>query len=331
MAVKEVFPDALLQWEDFANTTSFRNLERFRDVVPSFNDDIEGTAATVLAGMLAAERATGGNLASQVYVIYGAGSAGDGIYDLLLAAMAREGVPAAEGKRRILVLDSKGLLWEGRKDLDARKARLAVDREVVKSWRMRGDTLGLEEVLAHSGATVLIGVSGKPGHFTEPMVRTMAANTPRPIVMPLSNPTANTEALPADILRWSEGRALIATGSPFGDVDYEGRRYRIGQANNMLVFPGVGLGAIVARARKVTQGMFLAAADALAGFMTDEMLAAGTLYPSITAAREVSRKVAHAVAARAVVEGVAAAPCVDIDGAINQTIWYPAYIPYRPA
>jgi malate dehydrogenase (oxaloacetate-decarboxylating) len=330
-AVKEVFPDAVLQWEDFANTTSFRNLERFREVIPSFNDDIEGTAATVLAGMLATERLTGASLASHVYVIHGAGSAGDGMFDLLVAAMGREGVAAAEAKRRILVLDSKGLIYQGRRDLDTRKARLAVDRDVLKAWRVRGDTISLEQVLEHSGATVLFGVCGRSGAFTEPMVRTMAANTPHPIVMPLSNPTANAEAVPGDILRWSEGRAVVAAGSPFPDVVIEGRRHRIGQANNMLIFPGVGLGMLVSRASRATQGMFLAAADALAECITAEMLAEGTLYPPITAAREVSRRVAHAVAAQAAAEGLAASPCIDIEGTITQLMWYPAYIPYRPA
>ena len=331
LAVKEVFPEAILQCEDFANSTSFRNLERFRDVVPSFNDDIEGTAATVLAGMLATERVTGVALAGHLYVIHGAGSAGDGMFDLLLAAMQREGVPPAEGRKRILLLDSKGLIYEGRKGLDARKERLAASRDALVSWGLRGDTIPLEQVLKATKATVLIGVSGKPDTFTEPMIRTMAANTPHPIVMPLSNPTANAEALPEDVLEWSEGRALIATGSPFPDVVRDGHRYRIGQANNMLIFPGVGLGAIVARARKVTQRMFLAAADALAAFITPEMLAQGALYPPITSAREVAHKVAHAVAEEAGTEGVAGASCVDIEGTINQTMWYPAYLPYRPA
>jgi len=300
-------------------------------VIPSFNDDIEGTAATVLAGMLATGRLTGASLASHVYVIHGAGSAGDGMFDLLVAAMGREGVPAAEAKRRILVLDSKGLIHQGRRDLDPRKARLAADRDLLKAWRARGDTIPLEQVLEHSGATVLFGVCGRAGAFTEPMIRTMAANTPHPIVMPLSNPTANAEAVPEDILRWSEGRAIIATGSPFPDVVFEGRRHRIGQANNMLIFPGVGLGMLVSRASKATQGMFLAAADALAGCITAEMVAEGTLYPPITAAREVSRRVAHAVATQASAEGLAASPCIDVEGTIAQMMWYPAYIPYRPA
>ncbi|MFH1331085.1 MAG: NAD-dependent malic enzyme [Actinomycetota bacterium] len=329
--VKEVFPDALLQWEDFANVNSFRNLEKYRDAVPSFNDDIEGTAATVLASMLAAKRRLGGSLASHVYVIYGAGSAGDGLYHLLLAAMEREGVPRAEGRRRIFVIDSQGLIVEGRKGLDERKALLATDREVVRSWKTRGEAIPLDQVLEHSRATVLIGFSGKPGHFTESAIRAMAAITPTPIVMPLSNPTANAEATPEDILDWSEGRALVATGSPFPDVLRDGRRHRIGQANNMFIFPGFGLGVIVAKARRVTQGMFLAAADALADFISDDLLDQGALYPPITAAREVSHQVAHAVAAQALAEEVTAASCIDIEGTISQTMWYPAYLPYRPA
>jgi malate dehydrogenase (oxaloacetate-decarboxylating) len=331
MAVKEVFPDALLQWEDFANSTSFRNLERYRDVICSFNDDIEGTAAMVAAGLRVALRRIGGRLGDQVYTIYGGGSAGTGIYRHLAVEMEREGFSPDEAAARLFVIDQQGLLVEGDKGLDDRMRTIAIKRDIVNGWRVKGDRITLEQVVEHARSTVLIGVSGQAGSFTEPIIRSMSANTPHPIVMPLSNPTANAEALPVDILEWSEGRALVATGSPFPDVLTGTTRHRIGQANNMFIFPGIGLGVIVSRARKVTQNMFLAAADALAGFISEEMLQQGALYPPITLAREVSHRVAHAVAAQAVAEGVAAAPCVDIEGTISRAMWYPAYLPYRPA
>lgn len=329
-AVKEVFPDALLQWEDFANRTSFRNLQTHRDVVPSFNDDIEGTAAMVVAGLLAAARRTSQALAEQTYVILGAGSAGHGIYDLLIAAMAEEGLGAEEAKQRMYVLDSKGLLVEGRKGIDERKMRLTVTKETVKHLKARGDHIPLEAVIKHAAPSVLIGVSGKPGQFTEPMIKTMAANTKSPIVMPLSNPTANAEAVPEDIIAWSGGTALVATGSPFPDVVHDGNRHRIGQANNVFAFPGIGLGVLVSGARQVTPGMFIAAAKALACSLDDQFLAEGALYPPMSTVREVSHKVAHDVAEQAIAEGVAD-PIVDIEGTIGQTMWHPAYLPYRPA
>jgi len=329
-AVKEVFPNALLQWEDFANITSFRNLETYRDVVPSFNDDIEGTAAMVVGGLLAASQRTGRALAEQTYVIVGGGSAGNGIYDLLVAAMAEEGLSNRQAKEHIFVVDAKGLLVQGDKDVDERMQRLAVKKEAVKRWKVRGDQIPLEEVIKHAGPSVLIGVCGKPCQFTEPVIRVMAANTETPIIMPMSNPTSNAEAVPADIIVWSGGRALVATGSPFPSVVYQGKRHRIGQANNVFAFPGIGLGVLASRARKVTQGMFLAAAKALACSLDDRSLAEGALYPPMSTVRDVSQEVAHAVAEQAVSDGVAD-PIVDIEGLIGQTMWYPAYLPYRPA
>ncbi len=329
-AVKEVFPDALLQWEDFANRTSFRNLENYRDVVPSFNDDIEGTAAMVLAGLLAATRRTRRTLAEQTYVIVGGGSAGNGIYDLLVAAMAEQALAAEQAREHIFVVDCNGLLVEGCKDVDERMQRLAVKKETVRRWKVRGDQIPLKEVIDHAKPGVLIGVCGKPCQFTEPIIRSMAANVESPIVMPMSNPTQNAEAVPEDIIAWSKGRALVATGSPFPSVVYDGKRHRIGQANNVFAFPGIGLGIVASRARKVTPGMFLAAAKALACSLDDQSLAEGALYPPMSAVRDVSRKIAHAVAEQAVSDGVTDA-ITDIDELIDQTMWYPAYLPYRPA
>ena len=329
-AVREVFPSALLQWEDFANATSFRNLATYRDVLTSFNDDIEGTAAMVVAGIYAAERRTGARVSDHTYVIMGAGSAGNGIYDQLLAAMEAEGTPAEQGRRRMFVLDSKGLIVEGAKGLDDRKKLLAIPRDIVKSWKVKGDSIPLDVLIEHVVPSVLIGVCGKACMFTEPMIKTMAAAHETPIVMPLSNPTANAEAVPEDILNWSDGRALIGTGSPFPDVIRDGTRHRIAQANNVFIFPAMGLGVIVSKARKVTPGMFMVAARTLASLVNDDLLAAGSLFPPVAEVRDVSHRVARAVAEQAVADGFAD-PIVDVEAVIAQTMWYPAYLPYRPA
>jgi malic enzyme len=329
-AVKEVFPQALLQWEDFANVTSFRALETYRDSVPSFNDDIEGTAAMVLGGLLAALRRIGGRLGDQRYAIYGGGSAGTGIHRQLASEMEREGFTPDEASARLFVLDKPGLLVEGDAGLDDRMRALATRREVVAAWGVAGDRIGLEDVVEHARPTVLIGVCGRPGQFTQGAIRAMAAQTPTPIVMPLSNPSANSEAVPEDVIAWSEGRAIVATGSPFGEVRHDGRRHRIGQANNVFIFPGMGLGVLVSRARKVTANMFGAAARVLASSVDEDMLAQGALYPPISEVRGVSRRVAHAVAEQAVADGVAN-PVVDVEAVISQQMWYPAYLPYRPA
>jgi malate dehydrogenase (oxaloacetate-decarboxylating) len=329
-AVREVFPDALLQWEDFANRTSFRNLETYRDVVPSFNDDIEGTAAMVVAGLLAATRRTGRSLTEQTYVIVGGGSAGNGIHDLLVAAMAEQGLAVDQAKERVYVVDAEGLLVEGTKGLDKRMQRLAVKKETVKRWKVRGDQISLKEVIDHAKPGVLIGVCGQPRQFTKPIIESMAAAAENPVVMPMSNPTQNAEAVPEDIIAWSQGRALVATGSPFPSVVHNGKRHRIGQANNVFAFPGIGLGIVASRAQKVTPAMFLAAAKTLAGSLDDQTLADGALYPPMSSVRDVSRNIACAVAEQAVSEGVAD-PITDIDELIDQAMWYPAYLPYRPA
>ena len=329
-AVREVFPQALLQWEDFANATSFRNLNTYQDVVPSFNDDIQGTAAMVVAGMAGAMRIAGENMRDQIIMIHGAGSAGSGIHEQLIAAMVAEGADPKVARGQIFVTDSKGLIVDNRKGLDERKMDLATPKGVVAKWGIRGDTVTLHQAIEHTEPSVLIGVCGKPGEFTEPMIKTIAAKHERPIVMPLSNPTSQTEATPTDILSWSEGRALVATGSPFDDVVMDGKTHRIGQANNVYIFPGVGLGIIAAKARKVTTTMFLAGARALAREVSQETLATGSLFPAIEKVRDVSRSVAHAVAVQAVEEGVAD-PVIDIEGVIDQMMWLPTYIPYRPA
>jgi len=329
-AVQRVFPAAILQWEDFANLTSFRHLDMYRDVLPSFNDDIQGTAAMVVGGLLAAMRLLGERVSDQRVVIAGAGSAGIGIARQIRAAMEQEGIGRGEAHRRIILTDSKGLIVAGRQGLDDRKAQFAAPPSVVAGWEGHGDLLDLEATVRGHTPSVLVGVTGQPGTFTEPMIKTMAKTHDRPIVMPLSNPTTFSEATPSDILAWSEGRALVGTGSPFDDVTHDGTRHLIGQANNVFVFPGVGLGAVVSRAKRITLGMFLAASKTLANEVSDDRLKQGGLFPAITDVRGVSLKVALAVIDAAVAEGEAE-PLLDPAAAVSRASWEPYYLPYRPA
>jgi malic enzyme len=328
-SVKRVYPEALLQWEDFGKGTSFRNLETHRDSLASFNDDIQGTAAVSVAGLMAAMRLVEGRLRDQRIVLLGAGSAGVGISRLIVDAMREEGATAEEAHSAIYTLDSKGLVVQGRPGLDDHKREFAVAPRRIADWGPTGDEIPLLTVVRHVKPTVLFGVSGKAGAFGEEVVREMAAHAERPIILPLSNPTSCAEARPVDLIRWTDGRAIVGTGSPFDDVLYRGRRYRIGQGNNVFIFPGVGLATLVTRARKVTDGMFLAAAKALAGCISGDLLDLGCVYPRIEDVRAASRAVAVAVARRAIEEGVAP-PQGDLESRLEAAMWTPEYVPYRP-
>ncbi len=327
-AVRTVFPGALLQWEDFSNRTSFENLSRYRSSVLSFNDDIQGTAAMVVAGLMAATRQIGGKIADQRIVIVGAGSAGIGIRDQIATAMVDEGASRVDAEARIMTLDSRGLIVEGRPGLPSGKARLALSQEAVKNWQIDDHPIGLRDVIRNARASVLVGVSGVPGVFTEEMIRRMALHAERPIIMPLSNPTSHAEVTPASAIEWTDGRAIVATGSPFPNVQYEGRVHRIGQANNVFIFPGIGLGVLTVGAHQVSDKMLLAASKALASAVTAEQVDVGQLYPSMADVRATSAKVAKAVAHQAVAEGLAP-PMDGIDQRIEEEMWFPEYLPYR--
>lgn len=327
--VQEVWPGCVIQWEDFKHYNALRILDRYRDVVPSFNDDVQGTAATVLAGILAGLRRLEQPLAAQRIVLVGAGAAGTGIGRLLRVAMREEGMSDAEIALRLVLVDSRGLVHGARADLDETKRSLAVPPEAVLAHGLDMTSVAtLADVVEHVRPTILVGTTGVAGSFSEPVVRSMARDCARPIILPLSNPTANTEARPADLLAWTDGRAIIATGSPFAAVDHEGVRHEIGQANNVYVFPGIGLGAIVSGTRSVTDGMILAAARTLAAAVSDDRLAIGALYPPIAALREVSRAVALAVAREAVVSGVAPARPHALEADVDTAMWWPDYVPY---
>jgi malate dehydrogenase (oxaloacetate-decarboxylating) len=336
IAVRDTFPGAVLQWEDFKQHNAIRLLGRYRTVLPSFNDDIQGTAAVVIGGILAALRLSGGSAADQRLVFLGAGAAGLGIATLAAQIMRSAGASAQDVRRAVIMLDSRGLIFEGRNHVDADKEPFALPAAVLAGYGLGmpgpASRYDLETVVRHVGPTVLIGTSGTQGAFTEATIREMAARTRSPVVFPLSNPTSKSEATPADVLRWTNGRALVATGSPFSPVDVGGTARLIGQANNVFVFPGMGLGAIVSRARAITDAMFLTAATTLAGLVSDERLNGGALYPRLGGLRTVSRAIAIAVANQARVDGVAQLPDEqDMEAAVDAAMWSPGYRQFASA
>ncbi|MCU0490409.1 MAG: NAD-dependent malic enzyme [Chloroflexaceae bacterium] len=332
-AVMAVFPQALLQWEDFAKGNAARLLERYRDRLCTFNDDIQGTGAVTLAGLLAAMAATGQRLRDQRIVNYGAGSAAQGITEQIVAAMRSEGASFDEARAAIWLVDSKGLVHDGRSDLAEEPFKLTFARPAEQSlgWPVeRQDRIGLAEVVTQVCPTVLIGTAAQPGAFSEAIVRTMAAHTPHPVIFPLSNPTSKCEAAPADLMNWSEGRALVATGSPFADVNYGERTIKIGQCNNVFIFPGVALGVLASGARRVSDEMFVAAARALSTFAPIRSDPNASLYPQLTAVRAVSRQVALAVGAEAQQAGLAPQTTPEeLAQQVDATVWQPEYLPMR--
>ena len=330
-AVQKRWPKILLQWEDFAGTNAARLLDRYRDRLCTFNDDIQGTAAVTTATLLAAVNATGVPLSQQTIAMYGAGSAGIGIIDLLIAAMKEEGLNEEQARSRIYAFNRYGLLVEGARGIKESQRPLVRKREDIAGWQLSGnEDVSLLDVVRNAKVTVLVGVSAQAGVFTEEIVREMARQTARPIVFPLSNPTSQAEAAPADLLQWTEGRALVGTGSPFPPVEIEGRPVRISQVNNSFIFPGLALGILVAEARRVTDGMVMAAARALAGISpsaTDKM---APLLPPISESRKVALVVSEAVALQAMAEGVATRADADsLPDRIRSYMWNAVYVPYQ--
>jgi malate dehydrogenase (oxaloacetate-decarboxylating) len=333
--VAEVWPGCVIQWEDFKQGNALRILDRYHDRVPSFNDDVQGTSAVVVAGMLSGLRALGTTLGEIRVVLAGAGAAGIGIARLIRLAMLESGVDDEQACRSIVLVDSHGLVHEKRTDLDAPKRELALSAEAMAEYGLAGHGKaipGLVETIERVRPTVLVGTTATGGLFDEAVIRAMAAASERPIIMPLSNPTSKTEATPTDVLRWTAGRALVATGSPFDAVEVDGHVHEIGQANNVFIFPGMGLGAIAAEARMITPRMFLLAAQTLAEAVSGERLALGALYPPVANLRAVSRAIAIRVAREAVEEGLAGIdPEIDIEALVDGSMWWPAYVPYWPA
>lgn len=324
------WPGVLVQWEDFANHNAFRLLERYRGRICTFNDDIQGTGAVAAAGVFAAARARNERVTDQRLVFFGAGEAASGIASQIVEGMVAEGTSLEEARSRIWMLDSRGLIVKGNRALARHKEPYARRPADVEGWDV--DDLGsisLASVVRHTRPTILIGTSGQPNTFTEEVIRTMAEATDQPLIMPMSNPTSQAECSPALAYAWSEGRCLVATGSPFAPVEYDGVRHRIGQANNAFIFPGVGLGAIVVQARHVTDAMFRSAAHGLTRMVAEADFSEGALYPPVSDIRKAAREVAIAVAREALTSGEATRDIAeaDVPARIDEAMWYPEYAP----
>ena len=329
-AVEKRWPHVLLQWEDFARANARRILERYRDRLCTFNDDIQGTAAVAVGALLAATRVTGVALRDQIFVLFGAGTAGCGIGHLLLKLMIEDSVPEATARRRFFAVDRDGLLVEGMADLQPFQAPFVQRRADIEGWTLsHPDRIGLVDVIRNARPTVLIGVSGQPGMFTEEVVRAMAREVERPVIFPLSNPVSRSEATPADLWRWTQGRALVGTGSPYPPVEIDGKPFTVDQTNNAYVFPGVGLGVLAVRARRVSEGMFTAAAKALADISPAAREPNANLLPPVHDLRSVAVTIAAAVARQARAEGLCAAFEDDeLDQLIARKMWEPVYRQY---
>ena len=319
-----LFPNALLHFEDFGPGNARRILVTYRDQYRIFNDDMQGTGAITLAAALTAVKVTGVPMREQKLVVFGAGTAGVGIADQLHAAMVRGGASPAQASRQVWLIDKQGLLTTDMTDLRDYQRPYARDPGEVTGWSSGGGTITLLDAVKHAAPTILLGTSTVHGAFTREVIETMSAAVERPIVFPISNPTSRIEAMPADVIAWSGGKALVAVGIPVSPVEYQGVTYQIGQANNALVYPGLGLGTIVAGASKVTDGMLLAAAEAVAG-QVDASEPGAPLVPPVSNLRASSATTAVAVARAAIDEGVATAKPGHLGQAVRDAMWQPAY------
>jgi malate dehydrogenase (oxaloacetate-decarboxylating)(NADP+) len=320
MAVQEVFPRALIQFEDFATANAFRLLQKYRDRVTTFNDDMQGTASVALAGIYSSLRITKQKLTEQRILFLGAGEAGIGIGDLVVAAMADEGMPEDEARMRCWFVDSKGLVTTSRTDLAEHKRRFAHDYEPITDF---------ESAVRSLKPTAIVGVSGQPNTFTKDILEAMAEYNERPIVFALSNPTSLAECSAEEAYRHTRGRAIYASGSPFNPLEFEGKEYVPGQGNNAYIFPGVGLGVVVSGASRVTDEMFFAAAKTLAGQISEDDLAKVSVYPPLSRIRSVSKAIAAAVAEVAYERGLATTPKPDdLLAHIQSQMYEPEYRSY---
>ena len=331
-AVAYRYPKAIIQWEDFSRGTAFRVLERYRKVVPSFNDDIQGTGAMALAGLLRAARIKGEHLADQVFAVVGAGAAGIGVAQAIRQGLQLEGLTFEEANARIFVVDRYGLLMDEQPDIETQQLSFVRRRGDLSGWQYAGEYPNMHDVIVNAGVTALLGFTGVAGLFGQADIEAMLERTPRPIVFPLSNPSSHVEAQPADLIRWTRGGAIVASGSPFEPVEYEGKLYPIGQGNNAFIFPGLGFGAVAARAREITDNMILTAALTLAEYTAQYE---GQVYPPISELREISVRMAARVARQAILDGVCAERRIrnlsdeELEQVIRERAWEPHYLPLR--
>jgi len=329
-AVKRRWPNVLLQFEDFAQQNAMPLLERYKDEICCFNDDIQGTAAVTLGSLMAACRAAKTKLSEQKVAFLGAGSAGCGIAEQIVAQMKSEGLSDSQARERVFMVDRFGVLTDKMPNLLDFQQKLVQHQGLRDDWEIDSDVISLLDVMTHAKPSILIGVSGQPGLFTEQVIKTMAANTERPIVFPLSNPTSRVEATPQDIIRWTEGRALVATGSPFPAVSYGDELLTIAQCNNSYIFPGIGLGVLAAEATRVTNAMLMAASRALADCSPLGRDGEGPLLPPLTDIHSVSKEIAFWVAKTAQLQGVALQTSDEaIRNKIEKNFWLPEYRQYK--
>ncbi len=329
-AVKRRWPNVLLQFEDFAQKNAMPLLTRYRDQLCCFNDDIQGTASVALGSLIAASNAAGSKLSDQRVTFLGAGSAGCGIAEQIISQMKSEGLSDEQARSRIYMVDRFGLLTDKLPNLLDFQSKLTQSSENLSDWDVNSDSISLLDVVRNAKPTILIGVSGQAGLFTEELIKEMHKHCARPIVMPLSNPTSRVEARPEDIINWTDGQALVATGSPFNPVSYKDKVYPIAQCNNSYIFPGIGLGVIASGAKRVTEAMLMAASRALAGCSPLAQNGEGPLLPLLSDIQDVSRIIAKQVAKEAQVQGVATVTSDDaLDEAIERNFWKPEYRTYK--
>lgn len=328
-AIQRRWPNVLIQFEDFAQKNAMPLLEKYRDKICCFNDDIQGTAAVTIGSLIAASRATKKQLKDQIIAFLGAGSAGCGIAERIVSQMVREGLSEAEARKRIFMVDRYGLITENQPNLLDFQYKLVQKLDNTPLWENKSDAISLLDVVKHAKPTVLIGVSGQPGLFTKDVIEALVENTEYPIVFPLSNPTCRAEAVPSDIIEWTKGKALIATGSPFAPVLYQDRIYNISQCNNSYIFPGIGLGVIASGARRVTENMLMAAANALADCSPKLQNPEADLLPDLSQIQQISKIIALKVAQAAMHDEIAPKmSLIELEQKIEDNFWKPEYRTY---
>jgi malate dehydrogenase (oxaloacetate-decarboxylating) len=329
-AVQKRWPKAVIQWEDFAKNVAFEVLQRYKDKIPCFNDDIQGTGAVVLAGLLAACHKKDERLKDQRVAVVGAGAGGVGVARAIIEGMIKEGLSEHEARQRMFVFDARGLVVEG-VTTDDYKLQVSQYQDTYQNWTIAGDVPQLMEVIEQGKPTVLLGLSGISGLFSQPIVETMAENSTQPIIFPLSNPTSNCEALPDDIIKWTNGKAIVASGSPFADVVYEDQTHVIGQGNNAFIFPGLGFATIVGKCTRISDDMIIESAYALAEYTIEKYAEHGLIFPPVADLQEASIRVAARVLQQAIKDGSSRNEAIDIDNIedfIRTRMWWPDYLPF---
>lgn len=328
--VQKRWPKAVIQWEDFAKNVAFEVLERYKDKIPCFNDDIQGTGAVVLSGLLAACKQKGESLRDQRVVVVGAGAGGVGVARAIRDGMVKEGLSMEDARKQLFVLDGRGLVMDD-PNTDNYKLSVSQHPDWVADWEISGEVAQLMEVVEQGKPTVLLGLTGVSGLFSQPIVEAMAKNTEEPIIFPLSNPTSNCEAIPEDIIEWTNGKAIVASGSPFANVEYNGKTHVIGQGNNAFIFPGLGFAAIIGKCRRISDEMVLESAYALADYTIENHADKGLIYPPVSDLNNASVKVAARVLKQAISDGSSSRNDLDnehLEDYIESRMWFPDYLPF---